>query len=212
MVSRSKLIIIGASGHGKVVADIAIAMGQWESISFLDDDTTLKESMGLAVIGSTQNIEKFSAEYDIFIGIGNSAIRKLFYERLLDMSASIPTLVHPNAVIGNSVMIGRGTAIMPGVVINCCTNIGEACIINTSSSLDHDNVIGDYVHISPGVITAGGVTVGSNTWIGMGATIINNIHVESGCTIGAGAVITKNLYTVGTYIGIPAKLLKEDTL
>jgi len=94
---------------------------------------------------------------------------------------------------------------MAGAVINCCSTIGKGCIINTGATIDHDNCIGDYVHISPGVHTAGGVKIGNGSWLGIGSVVINNIDIHSGCTIGAGAVVVNNITEKGTYVGVPAR-------
>ncbi|PIC83074.1 acetyltransferase [Sporosarcina sp. P1] len=201
-----KLLIIGASGHGKVVADIAIKMNKWSSIDFLDDKT-IKNVMGLDVIGSSTAMLRYIDEYEIFVGIGDNAIRKKIFETLKTAGATIPTLVHPNAVIGSEVSIGPGTVVMAGVIINCCTVIGQGCIINTGASVDHDNLIGDFVHVSPGARLAGTVTVGEGSWLGIGSVVSNNISVASECIIGAGSVVVKSICASGIYLGIPAKKL-----
>src|SRR5699024_5051807 len=190
---KNKLLIIGASGHGKVVADIAIKMNQWKSIEFLDDDPTKKMSLGLKVIGCTKNLFDYTDNYDIFVAVGDNEIRKELFKKLVEVGASIPILVHPSAIIGEYVKIGYGTVVMAGTVVNCCTEIGEGCIINTGSTIDHDNFIGCFVHISPGVHLAGEAKVGNDSWLGIGSIVSNNINITSGCKIGAGAVVVKNI-------------------
>ncbi|MEK3766897.1 acetyltransferase [Solibacillus sp. FSL K6-4121] len=202
---KNKLLIIGASGHGKVVADIALKMGKWKVVSFLDDDTNLISSMDLDVIGITNDIFTYKDEYEIFVGIGNNDTRQRIHEMLETVGASIPTLIHPNTIIGSEVEIGTGTAIMAGVIINCCTKIGKGCIINTGSTVDHDNIIEDYVHISPGANLAGSVKVGHGSWLGIGSVISNNISITKSCKIGAGAVVVKDLIEQGIYTGVPAR-------
>ena len=202
---KDKLIIIGASGHGKVVADIAIKMNKWQSIAFLDDDESIKASMGLEVIGKTTDAFTYKDEADFFVAIGNNAIREKVQEKLMDEGLNVVGLTHPSAVIGTDVEIGIGTAVMAGVVINSSSRIGKGCIINTSSSLDHDNAIEDYAHISPGVNMAGTVKVGTKSWIGIGSVVSNNVNVCSGCKIGAGAVVVKDITEPGTYVGVPAR-------
>lgn len=205
MVMKEKLLIIGASGHGKVVADIALKMKKWKSIAFLDDDESIKSSMGFDVIGTSKNAFRHLDEYDVFVGIGNNAIRENIQNKIEVEGASIPTLIHPRAIIGEQVEVGSGTVIMAGVVINCCTRIGEGCIINTGATVDHDSLIEDYVHISPGVHVAGTVTVGQGSWLGIGSMVSNNINITSGCNIGAGAVVIKSLTEPGTYVGVPVR-------
>ena len=202
---KDKLIIIGASGHGKVVADIAIKMNKWQSFAFLDDDESIKTSMGLEVIGKTADAFTYKDEADFFVAIGNNAVRERVQVKLIEQGLNVLSLIHPSAVIGTDVEIGIGTAVMAGVVINSSTRIGKGCIINTSASLDHDNVIEDYVHISPGVNIAGTVKVGKGSWIGIGSVVSNNVNICSGCKVGAGAVVVKDITEPGTYVGVPVR-------
>lgn len=206
---RDKLLIIGASGQGKVVADIAIKMNKWRDIAFLDDDQDIKSSMGLNVIGKSLDALKYIGSHDIFIAIGCNSTRKNFQEILEKNGASIPVLIHPSSIIGYGVNIKPGTAVMGGSVINCCSEIGNGCIINTGVTIDHDCVIDDYVHLSPGVHLAGAVKVGKESWLGIGSAVINNITVSENCIIGAGAIVINNLTEPGTYVGIPARILTK---
>lgn len=199
------LIIIGAGGHGRVIADIAQKLGVYETISFLDDGDA-KETMGLPIAGKTSDIEKYVKTADIFVAIGNSKVRGDFIERLLAMGANVPTLIHPSAIIGVCVEIGVGTAIMAGAVINPCSKLGKGVILNTCSSIDHDCIVGDYCHIAVGVHVAGTVTLGDKVWLGAGTTIKNNVSICADCIIGAGAVVVKDITESGTYIGVPAKI------
>ncbi|WP_010681355.1 acetyltransferase [Acetivibrio cellulolyticus] len=205
---KNRLIIIGASGHGKVVADIALSMNKWKSIAFLDDNEELKESLGLQVIGTYADAYKYKDDSDIFVAVGNNSIRERIQDDLESEGANIPVLVHPNSVIGTRVEIGNGTVIMAGSVINCCTVIGKGCIINTGSTLDHDNVIENFVHISPGAHLAGTVKIGKGSWIGIGSSISNNINITNGCKVGAGTVVVKDISESGTYVGVPARKIK----
>ena len=202
---KKKLLIIGASGHGKVVADIASKMNKWESIAFLDDDESIKSSMGMEIVGKSIDAFKHIQDCDIFVGVGNNEKREEIQEYLEAEGASISNLIHPTAVIGEQVELASGVVVMAGVVINCCTTIGKGCIINTGSSIDHDNRIEDFVHISPGVHLAGKVTVGHGTWLGIGSVVSNNVYITSGCKIGAGAVVVSDITNSGTYVGVPVR-------
>ncbi|MDQ0428388.1 sugar O-acyltransferase (sialic acid O-acetyltransferase NeuD family) [Planomicrobium stackebrandtii] len=202
---KEKLLIIGASGHGKVVADIALKMNEWQRIAFLDDDEILKKSLSLDVIGNTKNLKEYVDEWDIFVAIGSNSTREKIQETLDKLIATIPVLIHPRAVIGEEVEIAEGTVVMGGVVINSSTKIGRGCIINTGSTIDHDNFIEDFVHISPGVHLAGTVKVGSRCWLGIGSIVSNNISLHRDSKIGAGAVMVKDTIEAGLYIGLPAR-------
>lgn len=193
-----KLIIIGASGHGKVIADIAVK-NNYDHIFFLDDNEEIIECASFPVIGRTN--EASDIDGDKIVAIGNAEIRKRIQEKL----ENLVTLIHPTAVISRRVEIGEGTVVMAGAVVNSDVVIGKGCIINTGASVDHDCKIGDYSHVSVGAHVAGTVEIGNKTWIGAGATVINDISICSDCIVGAGAVVVENLDKQGTYVGIPAK-------
>lgn len=199
------LIIIGASGHGKVVADIAVKMNRWKEIVFLDDNQSIKKHLGFDVVGNTNDTNEYKERADFFVAIGDNSIRENIQERLMNNRFSIATLIHPDAVIAIDVEIGIGTAVMAGVVINTSTRIGDGCIINTSSSIDHDNMIKDFVHISPGVKLAGTVSIGTGTWLGIGSIVINNISIIERSLIGAGSLVIEDINTPGTYMGSPVR-------
>ena len=200
----NQLIIIGASGHGKVIADIAKLNG-YTDIAFLDDDMNKTECNGYPVIGSVADAQIFS-DSSFIVAIGNAKLREQIQKSLMNKGLSVVTLIHPKAVIGEKVTIGIGSVIMAGAVINSATTIGEGCIINTCASVDHDCNIANYVHVSVGSHIAGTVTIGERTWIGIGATVSNNISITIDCMIGAGAVVVGNITTKGTYMGVPSKM------
>ena len=202
---HKKLIIIGASGHGKVVADIVLKLQKYEEIVFLDDNENVKECMGFPVVGKSSDAGYYINEADFFVAIGNAKIRKKVTEQLETLGAVIPTFVHPSAVIGGQVKIGEGTVVMAGTVVNPDCMIGKGCIVNTCASVDHDCKLGDYVHVSVGAHVCGTVEIGENTWIGAGATVKNNVTICSDCMIGAGAAVAKNIGEAGTYVGVPAR-------
>lgn len=200
----NKLIIIGASGHGKVIADIAVMNG-YKEILFLDDNMSLKECAGFPVVGKVSEISKYQM-YDVVVGIGNSKVREEITKRI--SSNNIVTLIHPNAIISRRVSIGKGTVIMAGAIINSDTKIGESCIINTSSSVDHDCTVNSFSHISVGATIAGSVKIGKHVWIGAGAVVINNIAISDNIYIGAGATVIRNTTEYGTYVGNPIRKIR----
>lgn len=198
-----KLIIIGASGHGRVVADIAKKCG-YDEIVFLDNNPNLSTCAGYPVLGTDAMVSQL--EGDLFIAVGNGQIRKKLMER--EAGRCFPVLIHPNAVVADDVVIGCGSVVMAGAVINPGVQIGNGAIINTCASVDHDCKLEDFVHASVGAHVAGTVTIGENTWIGAGATVSNNVNICGGCMIGAGAVVIKDIDESGTYVGVPARRSK----
>lgn len=200
----NRLIIIGASGHGKVVADIALKNG-YREIAFLDDNEEITECAGFPVIGKTAKAKSIAG--DKIVAIGNAKIREQIQKQIDTI-----TLIHPDAVISRRVQLGRGTVVMAGSVINSDTVIGDGCIINTGSSVDHDCKINDYVHISVGAHVAGTCEIGKGAWIGAGAVVSNNIKICSDCMVGAGAVVIKDIRHNGIYVGVPAELISKENL
>ena len=198
-----RLAIIGASGHGKVIADIAKRIGYCE-IVFFDDDESIHECGGYPVVGKSS--EAGTLDADVIVGIGNADIRKRIQESI--PHEKLVTLIHPDAVVAEDVVIGKGTVVMAGAIINPGVRIGKGCIINTCSSVDHDCIVDDFVHVAVGSHLCGTVSVGDGTWIGAGATVSNNVSICPNCMIGAGAVVIKNIDETGTYVGVPARKIK----
>lgn len=197
-----RLVIIGASGHGKVVADIA-ARGQYGEILFLDDAEGLTECGGYPVVGASNCFTEYDC--DMAVAIGNAKIRQRLQEQLEQAGKRLPALIHPDAVIASSAVIGDGTVVMAGAVAGPDSRIGKGCIINTCASVDHDCQVADYVHVSVGAHLAGTVVVGKRSWIGIGAVVSNNLKIAGDCMIGAGAVVVSDILEEGTYLGVPAR-------
>lgn len=203
-----RLVIIGASGHGKVIADIALLVG-YDQVDFLDDNPSVKLVGEYKVLGASSMAAELAATgCDFFVGIGNAKIREKIQRAIESAGCNVVTLIHPSAVVAYDVQIGKGTVVMANAVINPATVIGEGCIINTCASVDHDNTIGNFSHVSVGAHTAGTVFIGECCWIGIGAVVSNNISVCSNCMIGAGSVVVNDIVEAGTYIGVPAKKVK----
>ncbi|MFS0725660.1 acetyltransferase [Paenibacillus sp. 1P07SE] len=204
---KKKLLIVGAGGHAKVLADIAFLMGKWEQIVFADDRLSGKQ-LGFQVIARTDELDDYVNEYDMVVGIGDNYLRESIQMRLAQVGATIPVLIHPKAILGSEISIGEGSVIMAGAIINCSTKIGKGSIINTSSTIDHDCIVGDFGHLSPGVHLAGTVQIGRRTWLGIGSLVNNGVSISENCVIGAGAVVIRVLTEPGTYVGIPARRVK----
>ena len=194
-------ILIGGSGHAKVIMDCIRASGG-EVTGILDDGIDAgTKVLDVPVLGKTAEYESYNA-HKFVIAIGNNAVRKRIAESI---RVQWGTVIHPSAVVSPYAEIGAGTVVMPGAVINAGAVVGKHCIINTGSVVEHDNRLGDYVHISPKAALGGTVTVGEGTHVGIGACVRNNIHICGGCTIGAGAAVVKNITEPGTYAGVPAE-------
>lgn len=204
---KENIIVIGASGHGKVVADIVLQSGD-NLVGFFDDNLQINDTfIGFPVLGRTDSyIEYSNVKY--IVAIGNAKIREKIVNKMINVSWY--TAIHPKATISNiETSIGEGSVVMAEAVVNAGAQIGKHCIINTGAVVEHDNKIEDYVHISVGAKLAGNIHVGKRTWIGVGVTVRNNIDICADCMIGAGAVVVGDLKIASTYIGVPAKKIDE---
>ncbi|MGI6264927.1 MAG: acetyltransferase [Acutalibacteraceae bacterium] len=197
----SRLLIIGAGGHGKVIADIAAQRG-YTDIAFLDDNRRDVQA-GYPVVGAVADAGRL--EGDLFVAIGNGEIRRRIQESL--PKERLATLIHPRATVARDAKIGAGSVVMAGAVVNPGASIGDGVIVNTASSVDHDCAVGDFAHIAVGAHLCGTVEIGADTMIGAGAVVTNNRRVCAGCLIGAGAAVVKDLDQPGTYVGVPARRL-----
>ena len=200
-----QLVIIGASGHGKVAADIARKNG-FNSIIFLDDSETLKDCCGYAVAGKCCSFIDYDC--DFFVAIGDNIVRERIFKKLQSSGANIVSLIHPNAVISKYVSIGDGVVVMAGVVVNHSAELGNGVILNTCCSVDHDCKVSDFSHISVGAHLAGAVNIGQRTLVGPGATVLSNMTICADCIIGGGAVVVQPIQTCGVYAGVPARSIK----
>ncbi|VAW76708.1 4-amino-6-deoxy-N-Acetyl-D-hexosaminyl-(Lipid carrier) acetyltrasferase [hydrothermal vent metagenome] len=207
------LAILGASGHGKVVADCAESAG-WDKVFFFDDAWPKCNVNGAwVVVGNTETLLNNLSNYDgVVVAIGDNAIRCKKQNDLFSQNAPLVSIVHPSAVISHYAKLGVGSVIMAGAVINVDSKLGSSCIVNTAATIDHDCVLGDGVHISPGAQLAGGVIVGDGSWIGIGANVCQLITIGNNSIVGAGAVVINNVKNMSTVVGVPANYLSDDKI
>lgn len=211
MNSKHKtLIIIGAGGHGRVVADCAEQLNHYEHIYFLDDCfDERKNNAHWQIMGQVNCWQAYLSSADFIVAFGNNVLRLSTLKLLKQADANVIHLIHPAAIVSQYSHIGEGTVVFAGAVINVGSDIGQGCIINTQASIDHDCVLADGVHISPNVALAGGVSVGINAWLGIGSTVIQGINISNNCQTGAGTVVIRHLEEAGLYVGNPARLIKS---
>lgn len=211
MVMKKRLLILGASGHARVVAETALLSGITNDLAFIDDANKSVDKWPL--IGNLEFALEASTKKEFqnaFVAIGNSKVRAKWLHKLMETGYNLPPIIHPHSWISPSSTIGNGTAVLANAIIQANVVIGKGCILNTSSSVDHDCVIGNYVHISPGAHLAGNVTIGNESQIGIGASIIQNTRIGIGVTVGAGAAVIRELPDGVTAVGVPAKVIKDN--
>lgn len=197
-----EIYLYGASGHGKVIAEIAEMTGVVVK-AFIDRDLEKKDILKYPVLHQLPQ-----GSLPALISIGANSTRKTIAENNPQLDFQI--LIHPNSTVSTSSILGKGSVVMAGVVINAEAKIGKHCIINTNASIEHECVIEDFVHISPNVALAGNVTVGEGTHIGIGACVIQGIKIGKWATIGAGAVIIRDVPDGVTVVGNPGRIIKTS--
>ncbi|QFZ92679.2 acetyltransferase [Synechococcus elongatus] len=204
------LLIVGAGGHGKVVAETAIATGQFQTIGWLDDAPSQSTVLGFPVLGAIAKFQDTDLQQrypQAIVAIGNPKLRLQWLRQLQVQGYKIPTLVHPQSVVSPSATLGLGSVVFAQAAINAEAHLGMGCIVNTGATVDHDCQLGAGVHCCPGSHLAGEVQVGERSWIGIGAAVIQQISIGSDVTIGAGAAVIRNLPDGVTAVGVPARVL-----
>jgi UDP-N-acetylbacillosamine N-acetyltransferase len=209
-----KLLIWGASGHARVVADIIRLRGEFEIVGFLDDinhERHQTQFCDAPVLGGQEqlaNARQLGVEY-LILAFGNCAMRLKLSGWVKDQGFSLATAIHPTAVLASDVAIAPGTVIAAGAVVNPMASIGENVIVNTLSSIDHDCQIGDAVHVCPGVHLGGGVIIRRAAWIGIGTTVKDKVRIGEGAVIGAGSVVVDDIPAFFMAYGVPARPVRK---
>lgn len=200
-----RLAVLGASGHGKVVADTALLSG-WSEIVFFDDSWPSLTLNGIWVVaGNTQDLISCLPEFDgVVVAIGHNQTRSVKQEQLSAAGASLVTIIHPRAVISPYATIAKGSVIFANACINAFAVVHEGSIINTGSVIEHDVVVGAFSHISPNAVLAGAVRIGCCVWIGACASVRQCLQIADHSTVGMGAVVTKDVASGSVVAGCPA--------
>lgn len=207
----SALLIIGAGGHGKVVADAALETGKWDEIVFLDDAWPEKQNNGLWDIqGKVDQLSNWKGRCaGAVVAIGNNHLRMELQSKLIAAGFEVATVVHPSARISRFAKLGAGSVVFAHAVVNVDALVGDAAIINTAATIDHDCRLGHGVHVAPGANLGGGVIVGDYSWIGIGAAVRHYLSIGVDVTVGAGAVVVSNINDGVTAVGSPARPINQ---
>lgn len=199
-----KVMIIGGSGHARSVMEVIRSRGD-VPVGILDDGLAVgTQVLGVPVLGPVADYVSYR-EYPFVIAVGNNSARRHLAETL---DVRWYTAVHSRAAVSEYAKLGEGTVVMANAVVNAAADVGRHCIINTGAVVEHDNVLEDFVHISPNAALGGGVEVGERTHIGIGACVRNHLRICEDCVVGAGAAVVKDIQEPGVYVGVPARRLK----
>lgn len=207
---REPLVILGAGGQGKVVADAAALAG--ETVEFVDDGwPALRQCSRWPIVGPADLSTLRQTRTRLHIAIGNGTVRERVSQQARDAGFTLVTVCHPTAIVSPGATLGDGCYLGPGAIVNVDSTLGDGVIVNTAASIDHDCVIGAYAHVAPGAHLAGGITVGTRAWIGIGAAVRNGITIGADVMVGAGAVVVKNVEAGLTVVGSPARPLARGS-
>jgi len=210
-----KIVLLGASGHAKVVADAAQREGRFEVVGFLDQKARPgQRHFGKPVLGTEEDLPRLVAELGldgIFVSIGDNHHREQAVERIQKRCPQLPfvSIVHPDATVAASVLVGEGSVLMAGCRVNADARIGRHCIVNTQSSLDHDSVLEDFASLAPGAITGGNVRVGRGSTISLGASVIHGVQIGAHTVVGAGSTVLSDLADHVVAYGTPARVVRS---
>jgi sugar O-acyltransferase (sialic acid O-acetyltransferase NeuD family) len=205
---KKQIILVGGGGHAKACLDVIESDSTWQLKGYVDVKQTLSDSYDLDYLGCDLEASKYvhEAKFLITIGqLGHSTTREKLYNELKGLNAEFATVKSNNAIISKKSIIGEGSIIMHGTILQTDTFIGENCIVNDRVLIEHDSTIGNHCHISTGAIINGGVKIGNSVFIGSGAILRNGITVGDNCVIGMGAIVTKSVGNGVTVFGNPAK-------
>ncbi len=213
-ITGTSVLICGAGGHAKVVADVLRSGSPLVDVKgFLDDRVELHgtELCGLPVLGGLDEALNSApvGGSALLIGIGDNRARERVAGKASQAGFKFATGIHASAQIGSEVEIGEGSVLMANVVVNASSVIGSHVIVNTSATVDHDCVVEDFSHISPGVNLAGGVTVGRGAHVGIGASVIPGVRIGEWSKVGAGAAVMADVPPFATVVGNPAESLRS---
>lgn len=203
-----RLAILGASGHGKVIADAALLQG-WDDVVFYDDAWPAIDSNGRwPVAGNTDHLLNARVQYaGVVVGIGDNRIRQGKLELLRDYNIQLASVVHPSAYVSSFAEIGDGSVVFANATVNADACVGSGAIINTGAVIEHDCVLGNFTHVSPNAVMAGGAKAGDRVWLGAGAVVKQLVVVGACAIVGMGAVVIEDVPSGETVVGNPARAI-----
>lgn len=211
--SKPRVVVLGASGHARVVSDAVRLAGDYEIVGFLDDmypERHDAEFCGSTILGGREQLDELR-EHGVrhaVVGIGDCAARLRLAEAVSEKGFTLATAIHPRAIVADDVTVGGGTVVCAGAVVNPGSRIGANVIVNTSASVDHECIVEDGAHIGPGAHLGGRVHVKRAAWVGIGAAVKDGVTIGAGSIVGAGAVVLRDIPDGVVAYGIPATVRK----
>jgi sugar O-acyltransferase (sialic acid O-acetyltransferase NeuD family) len=214
MQGPPRLLVVGAGGHARVVLDAFRRAGVHEIVGLLDNKSQQGDRHGFRILGSPEDIARIVEQFGItamFIAIGDNWSRAVATTAMTSAVATLglPSVAHPSAVIADDVEVGGGSALLAGSVVGPGTHIGRGVIVNTNASVDHECILYEYSSVSPGATLAGGVQVGRYSVVGLGACVIEHCRIGEHAVVGAGAVVTHDVPANVVVYGNPARVVRQ---
>jgi len=203
----TQVVIVGAGGHGRVVADVLVSQGAVIR-GFIDPNVETGCNVGGHTVLGDDTWLNANPNSFVSVGIGATkdvTLRESVYRSLADHR--VVGCIHSTAVIGTAARIHSTAQILAGSVVNHSAFIGENVVVYTGSIVEHDCVISAHTYLSPRVTLCGGARIGSRVFIGAGALVLPNVEIGDGAIIAAGAVVTEDVDANRTVMGVPAKVV-----
>ncbi len=205
---KRPVAIVGYSGHAYVIIDILLSAGRLVT-AYCDQEEKSLNPYHLEYLGKESEVINKLKKFDYFACVGHNGIREKIHSQLSSMLGNPINAIHPRAIISSSAKIGDGVMIAANATVNPLVEIGRGVICNTSSSIDHECIIGDFSHIAPGAVLCGNVKVGRKSFIGAGAVIRQGIIIGENVMVGAGAVVIRDIPSNTTVVGNPQRVLDD---
>lgn len=205
--ATSTLLILGAGGHGRVVADAALAQGHWASVRVTDRDARRVDEELLPGLRVEPMDEAIAGSNEVHVAIGSAAARTKEARTVSDR-LPLATVIHPRASVSRHAAIDAGCFIAAAAVVAPGARLGACVIVNHGAVVDHDVQVGAFTHVAPRAALGGGVRVGERVLVGAGASVLPGVHIADDVVVGAGAVVRDNLEAAGVYAGVPARRVR----
>jgi UDP-perosamine 4-acetyltransferase len=206
------VVIIGGSGHAKVVLEIFLCLDSYRVVGLVDPNIR-GEVLGVPILGGDDLLLPMYERglRHVFVAVGDNRLRQRITTRVRSQGFLVPAAISPRANVSGTARIGEGAAVMGGVTINADARVGPGAIVNTNASIDHDCVIGAFAHCAPGTHLAGGVYVDEGAFLGVGVSAIPNVRIGAWSLVGAGAAVTADLPAGIVAVGVPARERRANT-